>query len=630
MTRVKAVVVTHVLVLALCGTAAAQGWTDVSSSVTETQTRPEFDRINKILASHATVTNTSGGALDDTLRLVIADCTLPVTNADGRTGSYEPYFEIPALADGESATVRVTFPWVRAPLSYTPRLEQLAPTATSLAIVSGPTLTMDPNAKTPLAGVVEAETNIASRATLTITGAGDLFTVEYPEYQTNHYLLVLGLKPGNIYSVDVEFFDQVGGSISSGGLQAVAPALPADFPNVTVFVSTPSLMEPGFTLIDRFRREPGNPDPAYAIIFNADGDVVWFTHGAGGDMEQAPSGALRLGPGSTAYEWDMLGTRTSSIPLTGFTTGLHHDLFHTIYGTFMGLDRNLIIESDYPTSETDPEAPTAEATLRDEPVVEFDRDGNLLNTWPMAGLIDTTRIGYDALNLFPDGSQDWVHSNAVWHDPRDDSVLVSLRHQDAVLKFSRYTGELIWILGNHANWKPAWQPFLLTPVGSPFDWQYHQHAPMVTGDGTILLFDNGNYRASPFDGNPKLPDDQSASRAVEYAIDEANMEVTEVWEWGLDVPDPLYSYYISDADWQPQTGNILIDFGGHTYYDHELIATFGWGERAVRIVEVTHDTPAVKVFDLIMYNPDPIGRIASFRAERIPSLYPPHVTVTGP
>jgi hypothetical protein len=579
------------------------------------------------LSSYATLTNASGGTLDDSLRLVLTDSTLPVLNANGRTGDYEPYFDIPVLEDGESATVRVTFSPVRAPLSFSLRLEQLASTTTPLAVVTPPSLTMNPNGTTPLAGVIQATTNIASRAVLTVAGAGDNWTVEFPEFQSSHDLPLLGLKPDNTYSIGIEFFDQYGGSISGGpALQAVTTSLPSDFPSVTVFVSQPSKMEPGFTLVDRFRRERGAVEPTYMTIFDANGDVVWYSTLGGNDVEQAPNGHLQLGPGADAVDIDMLGAIRSSTPLNA--ADLHHDLFRTEYGTFLSLTRTLFIEANYPTSDTDPDAPTAEATILDEPAVELGPNGDVLETWPMADLLDTTRIAYDSLIDSSRGGKDWVHGNAIVHDPRDDSILVSLRHQDAVVKFSRYSGELKWILGPHANWKPGFQPFLLQPVGTPFEWQYHQHAPMFTSSGTIVLFDNGSRRASPFDGNPIVPDDQNYTRAVEYAIDEENMEVTQVWEWGGNISDPIFQNFIGDADWLPQTGNVLIDFGGHSYYNNQLISEQGWGNFAIRVIEVTRETPAERVFDLLMFTSDPVKNVTAYRTERIPSLYPANVTVT--
>jgi hypothetical protein len=65
--------------------------------------------------------------------------------------------------------------------------------------------------------------------------------------------------------------------------------------------------------------------------------------------------------------------------------------------------------------------------------------------------------------------------------------MVSLRNQDAIVKFSR-SGELKWILGSTNNWGPEWQPYLLTLVGVPFAWNYGQHAPRITPHGPLLFF----------------------------------------------------------------------------------------------------------------------------------------------
>ena len=137
-----------------------------------------------------------------------------------------------------------------------------------------------------------------------------------------------------------------------------------------------------------------------------------------------------------------------------------------------------------------------------------------------------------------------------------------------MIKFSRATGDLIWILGDHYNWSPELQPYLLHPVNTPFRWQFAQHAPMMTGEGNLLLFDNGNNRALPFDGRPVVPDEENFSRAVEFAIDEQNMEIEQVWEFGENITPQIYSRFISDADWQPTTGNVVVHFGGVSYVGH--------------------------------------------------------------
>jgi arylsulfate sulfotransferase len=224
---------------------------------------------------------------------------------------------------------------------------------------------------------------------------------------------------------------------------------------------------------------------------------------------------------------------------------------------------------------------------------------------------------------------DWVHTNAVLHDPSDDSIIVSVRHQDAVIKFSRSTGALKWILGPHDNWSTKFQPYLLSPVGTPFAWQYHQHAPMITAEGTLLLFDNGNHRASPFDGTVPVRGSDSVSRAVEYVIDEAAMEVRQVWQYGDGASPRLYSRFVSDADSLPATGNVLVTHGGLVYVDGIRTSEIGLGDSATRILEVARTDAADVVFDMLLFNPDPTRAIIVYRSERIASLYPRGI-VTGP
>ena len=411
---------------------------------------------------------------------------------------------------------------------------------------------------------------------------------------------------------------QPGGFVDS--LIAVTNPLPADFPLMTV-VSNPAQMEPGFTLIDCFGRG-GDSRPRYPMIVDSAGDVVWYGNHPSmyvRAIRQLVNGNLFFRGGNIVKELDLLANWKLWIPTEHPGSVLHHDLLRTPMGTYLSLNSESVEVAGYPTSVDDPDAPTQTASLRDDPVVEFLPDGTLRNEWSLTDMLDPTRIGYYSLRQ-NQGDLDWGHANAVTYDPSDDSIIVSVRHQDAVVKFSRETGELVWILGNHDNWPPEFAPFLLHPVNTPFRWQYAQHAPMLTGDGTLLLFDNGNNRASPFDGNPVVPDGDNFSRGVEYEIDEETMEVQQVWEYGEFIDEPLYSGFLSDADWQPTTGNVLLTFGGVTYAGGVSSPDLGLGAEYTHIVEVTDEVVPQKVFDLMLY--DPANTITVYRSERIPGLYP--------
>jgi len=495
--------------------------------------------------------------------------------------------------------------------------------AWSIEVTLGPNLTMDPNGVTPLAGVIELTTDVPTRVTLTISGASDSRVREFAEFQTEHYLPILGLKPDTSYSIEVIVTDQADESlVLTPLLPVVTSPLPADFPSINVLVSDPTKMEPGFTLLDKFTRgKPTTPDatlPRYTIIVDNAGEVVWYSTLGANATRQLPNGNLFYLDGNV-LEIDLLGNVKQSVaPSVG---QLHHDLFPTANGTLLSLTAETVVVDGFPTSYTDPNAPTRTANVEDSPVVEFLSDGSLLNTWKLTDILDPTRIGFNSLESRPLGS-DWAHANAVLYDPGDDSIIVSVRHQDAVVKFSRSTGNLVWILGNHDNWPLEFQPFLLTPVGTPFEWQYHQHSQMITPSGTLLLFDNGNYRASPFDGRVLIPDDENYSRAVEYAIDEQNMEVRQIWEYGAQIGQSYFSRSQSDADWMENTGNVLITSSATSWLGGVSSKDLGMGKWHTRIIEVDHNTPAAKVFEMEVFNPTQNSEIRSYRSERIPDLYP--------
>jgi hypothetical protein len=215
------------------------------------------------------------------------------------------------------------------------------------------------------------------------------------------------------------------------------------------------------------------------------------------------------------------------------------------------------------------------------------------------------------------------HANAIIEDTNDNSIIVSVRTQNAVLKFLRSTGQLKWILSPPANWHPDWQPYLLTAVGTPFQWSYGQHAPMLTPQGTLLLYDDGNFRASPFD--PPMADANNWSRAVEYRIDETNMQVTQVWASTTAVGDRLYTGAVGDADWLAQRGNVLATYGLVSYVNGAHPSLVATNATMVRIRELTHDAVPKIVFDLSFFDSDTTNKsymgYLCYRSDRVPDLY---------
>lgn len=510
------------------------------------------------------------------------------------------------------------------------------PFAWSVQVTASPTLTMNPTGLTPLAGVVALATDVPSRVILHVRNGAEAWAILFPTLQKDHSVPLLGLAPGRSYEVSVTITDDAGGSLTvAPALTVATPSLPPDFPQISVPVSNPARMEPGFTLVDRFTRRSVLDGRSYSIVFDETGQVVWFGGFGGNATSWLPTGNLlyKSPVGNVVLEADLLGNVIRSIPLADPGEGLHHDVVLTEEGTFLSLTRRTTVVEDYPTSYVDPTAPRAPANVLDNPVVEFSADGGLLSIWPLQDLLDPTRIGYGSLGL-EHGALDWAHANTVIVDPRDDSLLVSVRHQDAIAKFSRSTGALKWILGSHCNWSAGFPPYLLQPVGEPFESEWHPHSHEYTPAGTLLLHDNGNYRACPFDGTTPVGAPLNRTRTVEYAIDEAAMTVRQVWEYAPADAERIFSDARGDADWLPVTGNVLATYGSVSFTGGVSSPDLGLGSRYGRITEVTHTTPPEVVFDILVYDPRRSGRppaatneLRLYRSARIPSLYPPSVSV---
>jgi hypothetical protein len=111
---------------------------------------------------------------------------------------------------------------------------------------------------------------------------------------------------------------------------------------------------------------------------------------------------------------------------------------------------------------------------------------------------------------------DWLHSNAVSWSPSDGNLILSVRHQDWVLKIDYEDGvgdgHIIWRLGKDGD-------FTVNST-DPNPWFSHQHYAHYIDDSTLILFDNGNTR--------RASDPNAHSRGQVWKLDEQTMTATLV------------------------------------------------------------------------------------------------------
>ena len=518
-------------------------------------------------------------------------------------------------------------------------------------MLSNVSLTGNPNPAVPLAAILRVTTDTPTGLTLNINDGERSWSVTpSEEMATQHEVPVLGMRPGRVHTITASLQDSDGNESLSEGLTFETPPLPDAFPTPRITVHNPDAMEPGVTLFNINGRwgpdgsaAPANFSPA--IIVDDSGEIIWYylpgVHRVH-DIRRLENGnfVYEVWPGTDGMiEIDMLGNIVRRWHFTGTakevaegsipvdTDSFHHDFVELPNGNFLLMSTENRVIADWLTSETDPDAPRAPANVIGDVIIEMTQAGDVLREWKLHDILDPYRIGYNSLREdfwsnhyrgVVDGAvHDWTHGNAIIYEEEDNSFVMSVPYQDAVIKVSMDTGELVWILGNHDNWREPWSDKLLTPVGDTA-WSYKHHAISHTENGTYLLFDNGVARSSPFD--EKMPLEDSYTRAVEYSVNEDTMEVSQVWAYGSD-DEPIYARYLGDVDWQPQTNNILITAGGQETNADGQNAPPGPGtQRWARLIEVTHDQPAEKVWEMRLQADDSNWSI--YRSERIPSVYP--------
>jgi arylsulfate sulfotransferase len=303
-------------------------------------------------------------------------------------------------------------------------------------------------------------------------------------------------------------------------------------------------------------------------IIDTDGAVRWV--GTAG-VERSPctffdNAVFIAGSGLIRNELDgtvrVLKANYTSIGLTGF----HHNVDYGKYG--------MILEA------------SSKGYLRST-TIEVDKNGNVLRTWDLAAIISAamTAGGDDPSQFVWSLSQnlnDWFHNNSVAYRTSDNSVIISSR-ENFVICLDYDSGAIKWILGDPTKkWYQfhslrshalALAPGSLPPIG--------QHAVSITGDDSLLLFDDG--ANSDFQVPAGASRNYSAPRKYQLQSSVA----TETWNYprnrstyspycGSVYEDGPLNYLV-DYAWTRRSGTTVAEItglnaAGQTIFDYQYPA----------------------------------------------------------
>lgn len=384
---------------------------------------------------------------------------------------------------------------------------------------------------------------------------------------------------------------------------------------VSYSVSTPSGLPPqsGAELLALTGAQPT------AVATDLSGNVIWSYSNEGVDGEFTepikllPNGDLLMvfGPNSSlppplgflniAREINLAGDTIREISVSTLNSRLaaanfdlvvnyfHHDIVALPNGHWLCLVNSTKQFTDLPGY------PGVTPVLGDA-LVDLDTNLQPVWIWNTFDHLDVNRHPY----LFPD----WTHANAIVYSRDDGNILLSIRHQNWIIKIDyrdgQGAGDVLWRLGQGGD-------FTLQGGTDPTDWFYAQHGPSFTssntaGDFSLVLFDNGDDRLFPPGVSCNSPGAPPCLYSTVPILD--INESTKVASLTYHYIPPQYSYF---------GGNAEPLANGDIEFDECALVT----PTATAVVsEVTREPTPQTVWQMTIS-----GNFA-YRAFRIPSLYP--------
>jgi arylsulfate sulfotransferase len=380
-----------------------------------------------------------------------------------------------------------------------------------------------------------------------------------------------------------------------------------------VVVTRPGGLEPnpGIELVDivTFGFIPSST-PVQTAAFDLDGNLIWFADlqdGARLDssfpIKPLPNGnflMVVIGAYNGVREINLanetvsqfsVGDVNQALSQAGFQLvigSLHHDILPLPNG-------HLILLANTVQSFTNLPGFPGTTQVTGDVLIDLDENRKPVWVWNTFDHLD--------INRHPLSFPDWTHSNAVIDSPDDGNLILSMRDQNWVIKINYKDGagdgSILWRLGPGGDF--------VIPGGSPADFNYAQHYPVLTraksfGVFPLMLFDNGNNRI--MDSNGTVCGSPGAapcsSRPVLFELDEWSKTAQILWQDKLPVLSAC-------------CGSINTLGNGDAEFDIALFHALPLGSR---IQEVTQEPVPRLVWQM-----DVIGQVA-YRAFRIPSLYP--------
>ncbi|GCF94153.1 aryl-sulfate sulfotransferase [Enterococcus florum] len=419
---------------------------------------------------------------------------------------------------------------------------------------------VNPYGTSPLTALVQFQTDIPMRTRVTVSGKDAETEISYAfdEYVTKHSLPITGLYAGQTNSVQLTLTDEHGNEQVKIVPIDTEP-LPDSFSTIDVEKTEGEPIDFGenqLTFIIPSTKQP------YA--FDENGDVRWYSTKYNSHVFEALENGNLLyltkqsNDGDTynvLLETDYLGkiyhrydfsastaANESGKSEQGETTVVHHDGIELPNG-------NLLLTVNDGSKYIE------------DTMVEVDREtGEIVKTIDLKDVFPKEMYEEYESTKREDGKVDWFHQNSVVYDTSDDSIILSGRHQDAIVKIDYQTSQIKWIISEGSDWPKSMQKYLLSgKIKAPGG----QHAAVImpdqdgNSDTLDLMFYDNNIAVTHGDKEAS----EKYSEAQQIRINEKTGTVEEIWTFGEELGESYHTRIIGSAYYLPETANCLINFG---------------------------------------------------------------------
>ncbi|MGI6330021.1 MAG: aryl-sulfate sulfotransferase [Bacilli bacterium] len=395
-----------------------------------------------------------------------------------------------------------------------------------------PLIIVDPYDISPLTALVMFKTKEAESIEVIIKGKDEQTTITHQFKEAKEHILpIYGLYPDYENKVILKKGEE------EQEIKIRTSSLPEDFILPTNVKVDKNKVDTKLIFVTTAGR-------GYNAAYDINGDVRWYLVGNyAWDISRLENGNILLGSNRLIappyytiglVEIDLTGKIYKEYVLPG---GYHHDVFEM-------KDNNLLVASNnFP-----------DQTTEDYIVLVDRKTGKILKNWDLKDVLPMTDGKSDMWVPY-----DWFHNNSVQYDELNKAIVLSGRHQDAVISIDYDTGELNWIIGDNTNWGQKMQKYFFTPISEEFEWQWAQHSAKVLPNGDIFVLDNGNNRSKIKDEYILAKDNYT--RGVIYHVDPEKMEIEQLWQYGKERGSDFYSPYISNVVYY-EDNHYLVHSGG--------------------------------------------------------------------